>query len=696
MKMNMHPTSTVTTSPAPRVTVGNQPSGSHNNASTPPGNLVTGAGSGGLLAPLPANILSAYSFNDRPARRFTRAGLLSPADTRGEQQVQWDEAEKSVIAPKFHDSHCHMHDYTGAGHSIAEVVSTSMKLGIPRFTMIPIPTTLVSCHNDRQTYLLYGESSHCGEAYYVPREMADLKDLSEKTLQKIQEGVELRVDPSVDINLARQVADAVKYGKIKPEHLDRMDLALTGIHLGSRRICKDILKSLHNIKEMNDDLTRALQGNSESMAGHRLRFTHIGEVTLRKEIVETLFAGKTQANLKTNISPTREAMRLAGIIGMPWILHCDVDKPESLKSKGEKNRTPIHLDYVKALMRSCPNTEIIWAHAGGLGRFVKESSSHLAELEALMEDPTLNHVNLDISWSVVAQQLTRDSESLEQWAKFMAKYHERIFFGSDTLTPQTHEKWTETYDIYTEGGLFRRVDKIHKDEIHKDEIHQDASKHILFDNYDRIFVAARERVDCFTDHVLPLIIEGVQSIDGPENIDLESLQAQRDKIYAQVDGTDARVHRARTYFAERDRALPIAEPAKPRKHELRKGVLNFVTFGKYMQNYKLMSGRSGDFIANRRRRAEARNLEASVRKTQERIRELSGALTPETSALLTKREQNMKSAIDNLDTVVPPDAILQGIQSDLAELRNRLDVERDAKRWAEELNAALDQVMGPP
>ena len=271
----------------------------------------------------------------------------------------------------------------------------------------------------------------------------------------------------------------------------------------------------------------------------------IGEVTLRKELVETLYAGKTQANLKTNIAPTREAMRLAGVIGLPWVLHCDVDKPESMKTANEKGKPAAHLEDVKSLLRSCPNTEIIWAHAGGLGRFVLAGKEHVDEMRKLMEDPTLSHVKLDISWSQVAKQLTQSEETAGKWAQLLCDFKDRILFGSDTLTPQTNAKWTETYDMYKE----KLIDEMNK-------IDPSAADLILKENYKKVIIAARPRIDAFVDHVLPEIITGMQNIAGVENVDVEATQIKRDQVFAEKAATHPELNAVIEHYASRDKELP--------------------------------------------------------------------------------------------------------------------------------------------
>jgi predicted TIM-barrel fold metal-dependent hydrolase len=428
------------------------------------------------------------------------------------------------------------------------VVEAAIRLGIKRFTWMPIPTTLISIADDQQRFELYKLSHHCGEHYYVPSTMAHVENLSPEMLEKIQSTVELAVDRSIDDKLMHHISSAILEGRILPEHLDMIDLGMTGIHLGDPRAAHDILDKLWRVGRENQRLQEALAGaggEGDAIKRPRLRFTHIGEVTLRKELVETLFAGKSQADLKKNIAPCREAMRLAGVIGMPWLLHCDVDKPESLKSAREKNKPPVHLEDIKALMRSCPNTEIIWAHAGGLGRFVKARPDHLAELRKFMLDPTLAHVKLDLSWSYVANEINQDAPTVESWAQFLCEFDERIVFGSDTLAPQTYREWTVTHDIYSEK-LLPEMQKIKPAAVQR----------ILLDNYDRIMLAARDRVDVFIDHVIPEIIDDIHHLAGTQNIDVLAIQRTRNRIYEQKKHEDTRLWDVIDHFRRIETALP--------------------------------------------------------------------------------------------------------------------------------------------
>ena len=215
--------------------------------------------------PLPPNISREYSFADKAPLRFEKSGAISLASQKEMAKIDWDNLQRPAQS-KFSDVHCHMHQYDGAGHVIAHVVKAAEEIGIDHFTMTPIPTTLVSTKNDKERFQLYELSHHCGEHYYVPMKLAGIEGLSKATIKEIQKTHELRVDASVDDNLINQVYEAVRNGDIEPKHLDKMDLALTGIHLGSPRVTKDILLILQRMRNLSRSLARFI----ESM-GRKLR-----------------------------------------------------------------------------------------------------------------------------------------------------------------------------------------------------------------------------------------------------------------------------------------------------------------------------------------------------------------------------------------------------------------------------------------
>jgi hypothetical protein len=109
----------------------------------------------------------------------------------------------------------------------------------------------------------------------------------EEIVKDTQKNITVIVNPSVDDNLYVDIASGVKNGTIPPEFLDRALLALTGSHLGNPRGAKDMLKILNRIAEANKDLQIVMASQGQPLKGERLRFSVVGEVTLRKELIQT-------------------------------------------------------------------------------------------------------------------------------------------------------------------------------------------------------------------------------------------------------------------------------------------------------------------------------------------------------------------------------------------------------------------------
>ena len=93
--------------------------------------------------------------------------------------------------------------------------------------------------------------------------------------------------------------------------------------------------------------------------------------------------------------------------GLVVILHNDIDMPFA-KTDAE----PVYLTQTKDVLRRHRNASIIWAHTG-LGRIVhpvqvsaetaERDPNYIGVVEAMLMDPTLAHVNFDISWDEVAK-----------------------------------------------------------------------------------------------------------------------------------------------------------------------------------------------------------------------------------------------------------------------------------------------------
>jgi hypothetical protein len=289
-----------------------------------------------------------------------------------------------------------------------------------------------------------------------------------------QSYTEQYVNPGVDFIIAAQ------FGKLSKAQQHRLDPMITGLHLGDMHSSTYLLQKLCHFPGV---------------------FTGVGEITVHKEIVETQFAGKHQAHLANNREALLKLLETCGKIGMPVVLHCDVDLQPPLRTE-----QPAHLENIKRLFLDplVKNTTIIWAHAGGLGRFVKAPLGHTAVLDSMLSDPEYQHVCLDISWGVVARGLCSDVDCRGQWVALMRKHPSRFLFGSDALAPGSASEWNMTHKIY---------------ESFLHDLGEECSHQVRLGNYERLFIAARAKVRKFEQNQLPLIAkqlhEGPMAISPP-------------------------------------------------------------------------------------------------------------------------------------------------------------------------------------
>jgi hypothetical protein len=209
-------------------------------------------------------------------------------------------------------------------------------------------------------------------------------------------------------------------------------------------------------------------------------FTGIGEFSIHKEFVSSKVAGET-ASL-TNPALDR-ILDFAAEAGLVVILHNDIDMPFA-KTDAE----PVYLTQMKAVLRRHPKTAIIWAHVG-LGRIVhpvrvsaeaaERSPNHIELVEAMLADPTLNHVSFDISWDEVAKYAVRSKETVAAVAKMLNGHPDRFLFGTDTVAPSSPEPYYAVFDMWAPVWA---------------QLTPETSLKVRKGNYQRIFDEGRQRV----------------------------------------------------------------------------------------------------------------------------------------------------------------------------------------------------------
>ena len=209
-------------------------------------------------------------------------------------------------------------------------------------------------------------------------------------------------------------------------------------------------------------------------------FTGIGEFTIHKEFVSAKIPGET-ASL-TNPALDR-VLDFAAEAGLAVIIHNDIDMPFA-----KPDADPVYLTQMKAVLKRHPKTSIIWAHMG-LGRIVHpvRASAEAAErnptqvqvVEAMLTDPSLNHVSFDISWDEVAKYAVASPEATARVVTVLNRYPDRFLFGTDTVAPAGPDPYYAVFDMW--APIWRQLTA-------------DASLKVRKTNYERIFDAARVRV----------------------------------------------------------------------------------------------------------------------------------------------------------------------------------------------------------
>jgi hypothetical protein len=400
-------------------------------------------------------------------RTFNAARRLEPRflPLATQTQAQADpDPDPNAIDWQYSDCHFHPTSYIQEGRTAAELVADMNQLRIRYATMMPIPTNVLSSQPDPSWKPLSGRH-HCGPDYYLPPRLTASRTLREPDIGEACQATELYMNTGVD------ATTALRYRQLPADARKRLDPMVTGLHIGDMHSSTYLLQKLHDYPGV---------------------FTGVGEITVHKEVVEQLFAGKRQANLDANVAPLCKLLETCGGIGMPVVLHCDITSP--LAKPGD---APAYLAGLQRLFTdpAVSATTIVWAHAGGLGRFVDAPDGHRAALGAMLADSRYDHVRIDLSWLVVAEKLVASSESMAQWVELIEAFPTRFLYGSDALAPKDPASWGQTYAKYQ--ALMPLLSPA-------------CRTRVCLGNYLDVFVAARKKVRAFERYMLPGIIADMQ------------------------------------------------------------------------------------------------------------------------------------------------------------------------------------------
>jgi hypothetical protein len=97
----------------------------------------------------------------------------------------------------------------------------------------------------------------------------------------------------------------------------------------------------------------------------------------------------------------------------------------------------------------------------------------------MLDDPSLNHVSFDLSWSETAKYLNSTPDTPQAVATIIQKHPDRFLFGTDEVGPKTQDDYLRVLRMYE--PLWKLLPPDVLDAVRKN-------------NYARIFDAARQKV----------------------------------------------------------------------------------------------------------------------------------------------------------------------------------------------------------
>jgi len=211
-------------------------------------------------------------------------------------------------------------------------------------------------------------------------------------------------------------------------------------------------------------------------------FTGIGEFSIHKEFVSSKVAGDTASLTNPALDRILDFCAESGLLAL---IHNDIDMPFA-----KQGAEPVFLDQMKALLRRHPNATVIWAHVG-LGRVVhpvqppasaasaERPGNQLEVVTAMLEDPTLAHLNFDLSWDEVAKYVVATPDTIRRTAALLNRYPDRFLFGTDEVAPRDRDQYFKVFRMY--APLWAQLTP-------------EARAKVTQGNFDRLFDAAKVKV----------------------------------------------------------------------------------------------------------------------------------------------------------------------------------------------------------
>ena len=329
------------------------------------------------------------------------------------------------VADEFYDSHFHLTNYIQRGIDVHDFLGI-MGTRVGRSTLFGIPL---------QQEWSYANSGDFEPAYY------------------------LQTDAPLYYYSFTDAFIATQYRSLSRDEQARFDPMITGFNPADMYAADHIRRVLQTFPGV---------------------FTGIGEFSIHKEFVSAKIAGGPASLLDPALDRILDFAAEAGLV---VLIHNDIDIPFGLK-EGE----PAYFKDMKALLRRHPKTTIIWAHTG-LGRVVQPHQisagsaqrglRHIDLIESILSDPTLAHVDFDISWDEVAKYAVSTPDTIQRTAAMLNGHPDRFLFGTDVVAPDGPTPYYAVFDMW--APVWRLLTP-------------EASLKVRKTNYERIFDEGRRRV----------------------------------------------------------------------------------------------------------------------------------------------------------------------------------------------------------
>jgi len=372
--------------------------------------------------------------------------------------------QRAAVAPpdQYIDSHFHIANYAMQGVPLKEFVDKYMGDKIARSVVFPLPL-----EQKWDPYEHYAGDKMPPNYYMGPKAgmyyYSFIDAMVATNYLKLSAADKARLDPMiVGFNPMDQ------YGV---QHIKRMLLLFPGVFsgIGEFSVHKEIVGD-----KIDDDTIKSI------------------------DVAEPLPPDVIDVSRNTLYSPALKTIfDFAAESGLMVCLHSDVYRATVTYDGKVVSMSPEapYTAGMKNLCTQCPKTTVYWAHTG-LGRFVKPAPNHLDVVSEILD--ACPKWNVDLSWDLVQVYMVDPKPgmpSVDDWARFITKYQDRVLWGSDTVI-FTRNKFDDKGNMVV-GKEMSVEDYLAVKEILKplwEKVGPEVAYKVKYANHVRLFDAAKVKV----------------------------------------------------------------------------------------------------------------------------------------------------------------------------------------------------------